>query len=357
MFEIDTSSPVLVTGATGFIAGWLVKGLLEAGATVHAAVRDPANSGKLAYLDALAETSPGTIQYFKADLLTEGSYAAAMDGASVVFHTASPFKLTVKDPQKELIDPAVTGTRNVLEEATRIASVRRVVVTSSVAAICTDAAECAEAPNGILTEDVWNATASLDYQPYSYSKTLAERAAWTIAETQSNWDLVTLNPSLVMGPAIGGRPTSESFAIMRSAGEGEFRHGMPRIAMALVDVRDVAQAHLAAAYTPAAHGRYIISGHNSNTFDAVHALQPRFGKNYPIATRTIPKWLVWLAAPAVGLTRRSVARNVDVPIKLDNSKSLEELGLTYRPLRESMEDMFQYMIDEGYFQAGPTARA
>jgi hypothetical protein len=67
--------------------------------------------------------------------------------------------------------------------------------------------------------------------------------------------------------------------------------------------------------------------------------------------------LVWLVAPAVGLTRRSVAGNVDVPIKLDNSKSLEELGLTYRPLRESMEDMFQHMIDEGYFQAAPTARA
>jgi nucleoside-diphosphate-sugar epimerase len=269
MFEIDTSAPVLVTGATGFVAGWLVKGLLEAGATVHAAVRDPANAGKRAHLDALAQTSPGTIEYFKADLLSAGSYAAAMDGASVVFHTASPFTLRVKDPQKELIDPALAGTRNVLEEATRTRSVQRVVVTSSVAAIYTDAAECAEAPNGILTEDVWNTTASLDYQPYSYSKTLAERAAWTIAEAQSNWDLVTVNPSLVMGPAIGGRPTSESFAIMRAAGEGDFRHGAPRIAMGFVDVRDVARAHLAAAYTPGARGRHIVSGHNGSLFDAV----------------------------------------------------------------------------------------
>lgn len=357
MVAIDTSTPVLVTGATGFVAGWLVKGLLEAGATVHAAVRDPANTGKRAHLDALAETSPGTIEYFQADLLTEGSYAAAMNGASVVFHTASPFKLTVKNPQKELIDPALTGTRNVLEQATRIDSVRRVVVTSSVAAIYTDAAECAEAPNGILTEDVWNTTASLGYQPYSYSKTLAERAAWAIAEAQSSWDLVTVNPSLIMGPAIGGRPTSESFTIMRSVGQGDFRHGAPRIAMGFVDVRDVARAHLAAGYTPGARGRHIISGLNSNMFDAVHLLQPRFGKDYPLPTRAIPKWLVWLLAPAVGLTRRSVAGNVDVPIKLDNSKSLQELGLTYRPLRETMEDMFQYMIDEGYFPAAPSARA
>jgi nucleoside-diphosphate-sugar epimerase len=354
MFEIDTSTPVLVTGATGFVAGWVVKRLLESGATVHAAVRDPANTGKLRYLDALAETSAGTIRYFKADLLTEGSYAAAMDGASVVFHTASPFKLSVKDPQKELIDPALNGTRNVLQEAARIDSVKRVVVTSSVAAIYTDAAECAEAPNGILTEDVWNTTASLDYQPYSYSKTLAERAAWTIAEAQSSWDLVTVNPSLVLGPAIGGRPTSESFAIMRSVGEGDFRHGAPRIAMGFVDVRDVARAHLAAAYTPGARGRHIVSGQNGDMFHAVHLLQPRFGRDYPIPARAIPKWLIWLVAPAVGLTRRSVAGNVDVPITLDNSKSLEELGLTYRPLTETMEDMFQYMIHEGYF---PAARA
>ena len=66
---------------------------------------------------------------------------------------------------------------------------------------------------------------------------------------------------------------------------------------------------------------------------------------------------MWLVAPAVGLTRRSVAGNVDVPITLDNSKSLEELGLAYRPLRETMEDMFQYMIDEGYFRAVPAAGA
>ena len=194
-----------------------------------------------------------------------------MGGASVVFHTASPFKLTVKDPQKELIDPALAGTRNVLEQATRVDSVQRVVVTSSVAAIYTDAAECAEAPNGILTEDVWNTTASLD--------------------------------------------------------------------------------------TPGARGRHIIAGHTSNMLDEVQLLQPRFGKDHPIPTRAIPKRLVWLLAPAVGLTRRSVAGNVDVPFKLDNSKSLQELGLTYRPLKESMEDMFQYMIEEGYFQAAPAARA
>lgn len=350
MFEIDTSTPVLVTGATGFVAGWLVKDLLEAGATVHAAVRDASNTEKLAHLDAVAEAAPGTIEYFEADLLADGSYAEAMAGTGVVFHTASPFTLSVDDPQKELVDPALRGTRNVLEQATQVDSVRRVVVTSSVVAIYSDAAEYAEAPGGVLTEDVWNTTASLDYQPYAYSKTLAERAAWTIAETQSSWDLVTVNPSLVVGPPIGGRPTSESFAIMRRAGKGDLRFGAPRMAMALVDVRDVARAHLAAAFTTGARGRHIVSGHNGNLLDALSLLRPRFGQDYPIPTRAVPKRLLWSVAPAAGLTRRGVARNVDVPMKLDNSKSIEELGQSYRPLRRSLEDMFQYMIDDGYFE-------
>ncbi|MCK5746224.1 MAG: NAD(P)H-binding protein, partial [Oricola sp.] len=99
MHEIDTSLPVMVTGATGFVAGWIVKALLEAGVTVHAPVRDPDNAEKLQYLNAIAEKSPGQIRYFKADLLEPGSYHDAMAGCAIVFHTASPFTMAVKDPQ------------------------------------------------------------------------------------------------------------------------------------------------------------------------------------------------------------------------------------------------------------------
>ena len=87
-------------------------------------VRNPNNSDKLKYLNAIAENTPGQIKYFKADLLDEGSYTEAMVGCSVVFHTASPFKIDVTDPQKELIDPAKLGTRNVLETANRTPSVK-----------------------------------------------------------------------------------------------------------------------------------------------------------------------------------------------------------------------------------------
>jgi nucleoside-diphosphate-sugar epimerase len=113
MTRIDKTKPVLVTGATGYVASWLVKRLLEEGLTVHAAVRNPQKE-KVAHLDDLAEKSPGSIRYFKSDLLEEGSYAEAMKGCELVFHTASPFITAVANPQKDLIEPAVKGTENVL---------------------------------------------------------------------------------------------------------------------------------------------------------------------------------------------------------------------------------------------------
>ena len=131
--KINRDKPILVTGATGYVAGWLVKKLLEEGLTVHAAVRNPDNKRKLAHLNEIAANTPGSIRYFKADLLEEGSYAEAMAGCGLFYHTASPFSTDVKDPQKELIEPAVMGTSNVLMSATQTPSVKRVVVTSSCA--------------------------------------------------------------------------------------------------------------------------------------------------------------------------------------------------------------------------------
>jgi nucleoside-diphosphate-sugar epimerase len=272
-----------------------------------------------------------------------------MQGCSVVFHTASPFTINVKDAQRDLIDPAVKGTRNVLEEANRTDTVRRVVLTSSCAAIYTDAIDCAKAPGGVLTEEIWNDTASLEYQPYSYSKTLAEREAWNIASDQNRWDLVVINPSLVLGPAINDLPTSESFRIIKMLGDGSMKPGAPKLGLGVVDVRDLAEAHIAAAFTPEAEGRHIVSAHATNTFEIAKALQDRFGSSYPIPKRPLPKWLFWLVAPTAGVERVFVARNVNIPWRADNSKGLRALGLSYRPLKETVEDMFGQMADRGAF--------
>ena len=348
-FDVDTTKPALVTGATGYVAGWLVKELLAAGVTVHAAVRDPSNTAKVAHLTQIAEASLGTLKLFAADLLQEGSYAETMAGCGVVFHTASPFTTNVKDPQTELIDPAVKGTRNVLETANATASVTRVVLSRSCAAIYSDAADCAAAPDGVLTEAVWNDTASLDHQPYSLSKTLAEKAAWDIAQAQDKWKLVVVNPSLVVGPSLQKSPTSESFALVKMLTGGSMKMGAPRFGFGAVDVRDLAQAHLAAAYIPQAEGRNIISAHNTDFLQLAEVLAARYGAAYPLPKRAMPKWLVWLAGPSQGISRKTVSRNVNVPWRADNSKGIRELGMTYRPLAESMEDMLEKMAADGAF--------
>jgi len=262
--KIDKSIPVAVTGANGYVASWLVKKLLDEGITVHAAVRNPDNEEKMSHLKKAASEAPGEIKFYQSDLLKEGSYEEAMKGCELVFHTASPFSSDVKDPQKELIDPAVKGTENILNSASKVDSVKRVVLTSSCAAMYTDAIDTVNAPGGKLTEDIWNTTASLDYQPYSYSKTLAERKAWEIAETQSKWDLVVVNPSFVMGPAMNPKlNTSESQNVLMMLGGGDMKMGAPKMGVGIIDVRDLAEAHYKAGYTPEAEGRHIISAHNS----------------------------------------------------------------------------------------------
>ncbi len=352
MVNIDKNAPVMVTGATGYVAGWIVKRLLEEGLTVHAPVRNPGNSEKLKYLNAIADQTPGEIKYFKADLLDKGSYAEAMAGCSVVFHTASPFKIDVTDPQKELVDPAKLGTRNVLEQANRTPTVKRIVLTSSCAAIYGDNIDLEKTPNGVFTEDIWNTSSSLKHGAYSYSKTVAEQEAWKINKAQDQWDLVVINPSLVLGPGINPFGTSESFNMVKQMGDGTMKSGAPKFGMGTVDVRDLAEAHLKAAFLPQAKGRHIISGNNSDILSIAMTLLPKYGDKYPIPRTAAPKWLVWLLAPFLGggMTRKVVSKNINVPWKADNSKSIRELGINYRPLRETMNDMFQQMIDNGYFK-------
>ena len=354
MKNLDKSKPVLVTGANGYVASWVVKKLLDEGITVHAAVRDPKNEKKVAHLKELAAQSNGKIKFFAGDLLVHDSYKEAMQDCEIVFHTASPFTTDVKDPQKELIEPAVNGTENVLLTAKEVPSVKRVVVTSSCAAIYTDAIDTVNAPDGKITEDIWNTKASLDYQPYYYSKTLAEKKAWEITETQNSWDLVTINMSLVLGPALNPQnTTSESMNILMMLGGGEMKMGAPKIGAGLVDVRDVANAHFLAAYTPSAKGRYITSAHNTNFLEMGQSLLPKYGEKFPLPKKALPKWLLMLIGPFTNklFSRKFIKNNVNIPFKADNSKIKNDLGLSFRPLKETMEDSFQQLIDEGILSA------
>jgi len=347
---MEKKKTVLVSGANGYVASWLVKKLLDEGCTVHAVVRDVSKPSKVAHLLALAKESKGELKLFNGDLLVEDSYAEAMKNCTVVFHTASPFKLDIKDPQKELIDPALKGTENLLNTATKVGGVERIVLTSSVAAIYTDASECAQYENGEITESMWNTTASLTYQPYSYSKTLAEKKAWELCGLQKQWELVVINPSLVFGPFLSASlTTSESFKILKQIGDGTFKFGAPRMGIGIVDVRDLATAHFKAAFEADAKGRYITSAHNTNFLEVAQALYAIFGKAYPLPNTPAPKWFVWLFGPLFNktLTRRYVANNIDHVFKANNSKIQSELGVIFRPLNETLKDAFQSLIDAG----------
>lgn len=351
MTTTDPKAPVMVTGATGYVAGWLVKKLLDEGHTVHAAVRDPENTAKLCFLNGLAAEAPGSIRYFKADLMEPGSYAEPMQDCELVFHTASPFTLDVDDPVRDLIEPAKEGTRNVLDQAKGTPSVKRIVVTSSCSAIYGDNIDLQKTPDGVFTEEIWNTSSSVDHRPYSYSKTLAEREAWKIHDAQDRWDLVVINPSLVMGPGINPHGTSESFSIMKQFGDGTLKAGVPRMGLGVVDVRDVAEAHYRAGFRPEAKGRYIVSGHDSDLADLAIPLRGEFGDRYPIPRRTMPKWLIWLVGPMINktLTRKVINRNIGLPFRADNGKSVRELGLSYRPVEETVVDFFQQMVDNRVF--------
>ena len=349
--EIDTSAPVLVTGATGFLAGWVVKQLVDAGATVHATVRSPEDNAKCGHLKTLSNTGKGKIILFKADLLEDGSYAEAMKGCRVVIHTASPFINNYNDARKDLIEPAVRGTKNVLNTVCSTPSVERVVLTSSCAAICGDTIDCQDAPDGILTEDVWNTTSSETHQPYSFSKVSAEKAAWDIADAQDKWRLVVINPAFIIGPSLSGQSTSATHDLVSGMGDGRMKSGVPAIQIGTVDVRDVADAHIRGAFLDDASGRHIVFKDVVSFLDLALMLSDKFDAGYSLPKKELPKWLVWLIGPLVDKTfsRKMISRNFGHPWHADNSKSVSALGLSYTSLKSSMEEMFQQMIDQKRF--------
>ncbi|KAG2671149.1 hypothetical protein I3760_14G120000 [Carya illinoinensis] len=186
-----TGKLVCVTGASGYIASWLVKFLLQRGYTVRASVRDPTlNSLSLSVL------YKERLHLFKENLLEEGSFDTAIQGCEGVFHTASPFYLDVKDPEAELLDPAVKGTLNVLNSCTKSASVRQVVLTSSIAAVANNGRP--RTPD-VVVDETWFSDPEICKEAklwYVLSKTLAEEAAWKFAK-ESGLAMVAINPAMV----------------------------------------------------------------------------------------------------------------------------------------------------------------
>nr|KJB09379.1 hypothetical protein B456_001G137800 [Gossypium raimondii] len=203
---------VCVTGASGYIASWLVKQLLLCGYTVKASVRDPNDPRKTRHLLGL-EGAEGRLKLFKADLLEQGSFDSVVEGCVGVFHTASPFYHDVLDPQAELLDPAVKGTLNVLSSCAKTPSVKRVVLTSSIAAVAYNGKP--RTPDVVVDENWFS---DPDYCKglklwYVVSKTMAEDSAWKFSK-EKGIDMVAINPAMVIGPLLQPTLNTSAAAIL-----------------------------------------------------------------------------------------------------------------------------------------------
>jgi dihydroflavonol-4-reductase len=349
--EEQNKKTILVTGASGYIASWIVKFLLEDGHTVHGTVRDLNKKEKTEHLFKIAENVKGELKLFEADLMVKGSFKQAMKNCEIVMHTASPFFIShIKDPVKDLIEPAKFGTANVLEQANEIESIKRIVLTSSVVAIYGDAADAKNVPNRTFTEEHWNISSSAEHQPYPYSKTVAEKEALKIAEAQNQWTLTTINPGFVLGPSLNKYNMGTSATFVKNLGDRTFKQGMPNMGGVQVDVRDVANAHILAGFNKNVSGRHITAGHNVKFIDLANILREKFGDVYPFPKKIVPKFLMWLLAPSLGYSRKYVSKNVGHSFNADNSYSIKDLGIKYRPLEETMIDHFQQILDDGLIE-------
>jgi dihydroflavonol-4-reductase len=314
-----------ITGVTGFIAGHAAAELLARGYHVRGTTRSLArvDKGKLPSL-------PGAerLSFTEADLLDENGFDDAFAGADFVLHMASPYSLEAKDPQRELVDPAVKGTLAVLRSAARSPSVKRVVITSSMAAVTDE-------PDGrVLTEADWNTKSSLDRNPYYFAKAEGERAAWAFMEREKpGFDLVVINPYLVIGPSL--TPSlNTSNQIIAEALTGVFPAIM-ELSWGMVDVRDVALAHVLAAENSQASGRYLCAAEDVSMRRLIELLQPLAlpgdklptrGIDFPIASFFARFFAFTQPKGAASYMRTHLGRRA----RFDTSKIQRELGLSYR---------------------------
>ncbi len=333
---------ILVTGGAGYIGSWVVQKLLDKGHHVKVSVRDKSKTAKYNHLFKAEKDSTGKLELVEANLTTVGSFDELVKGCDAIIHLASPFILSFDDPKKDLIDPALIGTQNVLNAASKSNIVKRIVLTSSVAAVHGDNIDMQNQNLTVFDESNWNESSSLDHQPYSYSKTLAEKEAWRIYESQDQWELVVINPSFVMGPALTEKSNSGSITFIHDILSGKYKSGAPDLEFGFVDVRDVAEAHILALEKTEAEGRHILANSVKSVMDITKIIGEHFPKKYKLPKMKAPKFLIWLLAPAFGITRTFVSKNIGYHIALNNEKSKTKLGLNYTPIEKSIVDMINW---------------
>jgi dihydroflavonol-4-reductase len=336
---------VLVTGGSGYLAGWCIIGLLERGYRVRTTVRNPARERDV---HAAVESQTGSGQHLTihaADLTSDEHWAHVIEGCDYVLHVASPFpSKQPKDPD-ELIVPAREGTLRVLRQALD-SGVKRVVVTSSIAAVrLPDGAEPRE-----LAEEDWTDPDGPGLTPYVRSKTIAEQAAWDLVKERGEQDrLAVVNPGAIIGPVLND---DISYSIQSIERLLKGMPGVPRLGFSFVDVRDVADLEIRAMTAPEAGGqRFIAVTKFLWMSDAGEILRDRLGDGASkVPTRTIPDFVVRGMALFDGGIR-SVIGGLGKRNEISSEKARTTLGWSPRPVEDTIAETGESLIRHGVVDA------
>jgi dihydroflavonol-4-reductase len=333
---------VVLTGASGYIAKHVLQRLLARGYSVRAGLRTPgrADAVRAAVAPGVEPGALERLSFVTLDLDHDAGWGAALAGAGALIHTASPFPLAQPRDAGALVRPAVEGTRRALTAAAR-AGVERVILTSSVAAILGT-----DLPRGRTTHDErdWTDPEHPTVIPYTLSKTLAEREAWAIAAANPGLRLTAINPALVTGPPLDARFGTSLHLVQRILRARD--PAVPRIAFGIVDVRDVAEAHLRALERHETAGERILVCDRTLWFREVAQAIAAALPDRRIVTREAPDWLlrlIALADPAV----RTVLPALGRFDRMDNTKARDLLGLEFIPASQSVVDTARWMVANG----------
>ena len=334
------SKTVLVTGGSGFLAGWCIVALLEQGYKVRTTVRDLAREAEVRDSVATQVDAGERLTVLAADLLDDAGWAEAAEGCAYVLHVASPFPPEQPKDPDELIVPARDGTLRVLR-ASLGAGVERIVVTSSVAAI-----SGGDKPaSGPLTEANWSDPDNPNLSPYARSKTIAERAAWDfMAERGATAKLATVNPGAIIGPVLHGDHSYSLQAIDRLL---KGMPGTPKIGFSFVDVRDVAALEIRAMTDPAAAGQRFVAVERFMWMGEVAAiLRERLGERAPkVPTRSVPNLLVRAMAlfdPGI----RSIVGQLGKRTDASGEKARTSLGWSPRPIEDTIAECGESLLGD-----------
>ena len=347
---------VLVTGASGFVATHVIYQLQQQGKVrVRGTVRSLKREDKVKPLRDLVPDAKYPLRLVPADLQDPESWSRAVKGCTYVYHIASPIITTIPEDENILIRPAVEGTISVLKACAESGTVKRVVMTSSVGAVSSGFVGNPGRPlDYVYSETDWSDEATCG--PYEKSKLRSERAAWDFMEgleEDKRFELVVMCPAYIQGPLFSA---ASGAAAMLVCGQllGNKIPGILDMIFSIVDVRDVAAAHLAAMEKPEAAGnRYVLNSETILMKEMAQIISKEFHpQGYKIPSWTIPKALMWLGK-FFSVQMKILYPSVGKRVRYNNEKMLTELGVKPRPARESLIDACYRLVELGLVDRTP----